>query len=192
MARFEPFPEDIESERYSLTSWKPTSKVLVDARIDLIARNFAELSRWMPWMKDEPLNVEATERLFMSWEAARQMGVEAFYAMQTPDAMAIGSLGLHRRFSDAGVEIGFWIDHQARGHGLVPKYVNLAVGYLFSSGLADYAEIHVDPANLASRRVAAKCGFSFQGEVPEPIVATSQTGSQQVWRRSKRRADGSA
>lgn len=132
-------------------------------------------------MRDEPLDEGATQRLFMQWDAARREGREAVYAIEISGSVLVGSLGVHRRLNGNGVELGYWIDRCYSGQGIATYSVNSALRNVFLAGIADYAEIHVDPANIASQRVAEKCGLSLLGSQYEPIRATAHTGTQQIW-----------
>src|ERR1044072_9623542 len=63
-----------------------------------------------------------------------------------------------------GVEIGYILFEEAsRNKGYVTEAVSLFVKHLFSSETINRIQLVVDPRNLASRRVAAKCGFKFAG-----------------------------
>lgn len=177
-----PLPSVLSESSVRLIAWQSASQQMVDARIALIARNSVGLSRWMPWMRSEPLDEGATRRLFMQWEASRREGREAVYAIEISESGPLGSLGVHRRLNDNGVELGFWIDRRRSGQGIATDSVTSALRNIFLAGIADYAEIHVDPANTASQRVPEKCGLSLRGSQYEPIRATAHTGTQQIWR----------
>jgi ribosomal-protein-alanine N-acetyltransferase len=60
--------------------------------------------------------------------------------------------------------IGYWIDERYAGRGIVPRAVDLLVGYAFMHLKLHRIEINFRPENEPSRRVAEKCGFSYEGE----------------------------
>lgn len=63
-----------------------------------------------------------------------------------------------------GVEIGYILfDEASRNKGYVTEAVSLLVKYLFSTQPINRIQILVLPPNLASKRVAEKCGFKFEG-----------------------------
>lgn len=63
-----------------------------------------------------------------------------------------------------GVEIGYILfDEGSRNKGFVTEAVSLFVKYLFSSQMINRIQLLVSPLNLASKRVAEKCGFKFEG-----------------------------
>jgi len=60
-------------------------------------------------------------------------------------------------------EIGYTVLSEYRGRGIVTEAVNLLVRYLFNSTLVNRLEIRMDARNLASEKVAIKCGFQKEG-----------------------------
>jgi len=63
-----------------------------------------------------------------------------------------------------GVEIGYILfDEGSRNKGYVTEAVSLLVKHLFSTKKINRIQILVLSPNLASKRVAEKCGFKFEG-----------------------------
>ena len=61
-------------------------------------------------------------------------------------------------------EIGYSIfSPNARGKGIMSEAVALLRDYLFETTLLNRLEIHMQPANVASEKVAIKCGFQYEG-----------------------------
>ena len=54
-------------------------------------------------------------------------------------------------------------DEQYAGHGYVTEAVQLLVDYLFATKKQHRIHLVIVPENLASRRVAEKCGFVLEG-----------------------------
>lgn len=52
---------------------------------------------------------------------------------------------------------------EQRGKGFTTEAVNLLVRYLFESKRVNRIRLVIDPGNLASRRLAEKCGFQSEG-----------------------------
>lgn len=67
-------------------------------------------------------------------------------------------------------DVGFGLHPWARGRGVMARAVRLAARWAFEHG--DAAAIHwrADVGNLASRRVAWACGFTFHGTVPRLLA----------------------
>lgn len=62
------------------------------------------------------------------------------------------------------VELGYILyDKASRGKGLMTEAIGLASGYLFESRKIWRVQLTIEPENLASIRVAEKCGFLREG-----------------------------
>jgi len=65
-----------------------------------------------------------------------------------------------------GAHIGYWIDRAYAGRGYTTEAVKLLTQYGFSVLALHRIEINLRPENAASRRVAEKAGYVFEGERP--------------------------
>jgi ribosomal-protein-alanine N-acetyltransferase len=63
-----------------------------------------------------------------------------------------------------GAHIGYWIDRAYAGRGYTTEAVKLLTQYGFSVLALHRIEINLRPENAASRRVAEKAGYVFEGE----------------------------
>lgn len=100
--------------------------------------------------------------------------VRAFLALPVADVRRIiadahtdellGSVGLLRGDEEQGrAEIGYWVGAEHRGRGIAVRAVNLLADWAFAERGLQRLELHIDPANAASLRVAEKAGFAFEG-----------------------------
>lgn len=65
-----------------------------------------------------------------------------------------------------GLEIGYILfDTTGRNQGYMTEALSLLVKYLFASKKINRLQLTVIPGNIASKRVAEKCGFQFEGTV---------------------------
>ena len=62
-----------------------------------------------------------------------------------------------------GAHIGYWIDQRFANRGLTTRAVQLISDYGFSHLALHRIEINLRPENEASKRVAEKAGFIFEG-----------------------------
>lgn len=63
-----------------------------------------------------------------------------------------------------GAHIGYWIDRRFANRGFTTQSVELLTAYAFNELGLHRLEINFRPENGASRRVAEKAGYSFEGE----------------------------
>jgi len=97
---------------------------------------------------------------------ARQRGERLQFALVEPsdDGSVLGGASLHDvELGPGRASVGFWLTADARGQGVATHAVRLIVRWAFED--LDLARIVVTcaPDNLASQRVAERCGFSREG-----------------------------
>ena len=63
-----------------------------------------------------------------------------------------------------GYEISYQLfGQQHAGKGYTTEAVNLLLGYLFGRKRVNRMQLNIHPSNVASKKVAEKCGFTFEG-----------------------------
>jgi ribosomal-protein-alanine N-acetyltransferase len=65
-----------------------------------------------------------------------------------------------------GAYIGYWVDQRFANRGYVTRSVKLLTKYAFEKLLLHRIEINMRPENAASKKVAEKAGFTFEGIRP--------------------------
>lgn len=60
-------------------------------------------------------------------------------------------------------QVGYWVDRDVAGRGIVPTGVALAVDHCFTAGGLHRVEVNIRPENAASLRVVRKLGFREEG-----------------------------
>lgn len=134
-----------------------------EADVDEIARacQDEELQRWIPvpvpyrrahaaeWTSDTP----------RSWAADGEL---RWLVTGRADGQVLGALGLHAR-DESMREIGFWAAPWARGSGVMTAAGRLACRWGFEDLGLGRIEWWANVGNHASRRVADKLGFTFEG-----------------------------
>jgi len=132
---------------------------MVMAFADPVVQRFS-WSRMMPY-------TEADARDYVvEQEEARRRGDALAVALISPgdDAVVLGGASLYDVDLVQGrAGIGYWAAAEARGRGVATHAVRLLAGWGFSAlGLARI-ELTCAPDNLASQRVAERCGFVREG-----------------------------
>jgi [ribosomal protein S5]-alanine N-acetyltransferase len=69
--------------------------------------------------------------------------------------------------------IGYWVDRQVAGRGIIPTAVALAADHLFAVGL-HRVEVNIRPDNTASLHVVEKLGFRSEGLRPRLLHIDGQ------------------
>jgi ribosomal-protein-alanine N-acetyltransferase len=82
-----------------------------------------------------------------------------------PEDRLLGSIWYFRAapYFD-GLEIGYQLfDTNRRNSGIMTEALSLLTHYLFATRKINRLQLAIGPQNIASKRVAEKCGFSFEG-----------------------------
>jgi RimJ/RimL family protein N-acetyltransferase len=115
------------------------------------------------WLTDPPMDDEARAASMARVAEAFQTGRSAplVIADQVTD-QPVGLINVQFR-DDRVATIAYSVFPGHRGQGVAPRAVRLAVDWAFSQlGLSELL-LEIDPENLASVRVARKCGFAPAG-----------------------------
>ncbi|HEY2602848.1 MAG TPA: GNAT family protein [Thermoleophilaceae bacterium] len=118
-----------------------------------------EIPRWTevpsPYGEDDA-------REFIGKLQSGEIAELALAIVDAADGALLGSVGLRLPQSSVG-EIGYWVAASARGRGVAPRAVRLLSAWAFDEYGYARIQIHTDPANAASQRVAESAGFTREG-----------------------------
>jgi RimJ/RimL family protein N-acetyltransferase len=118
----------------------------------------------LPWVAAEPSG-EASE----AWCRQAQANFLArtdlpFLMLERGTGQVVGATGLHRPvWATPRFEVGYWCRSSRAGGGYVSEAVATLVDFAFRGLRAARVELITDEANIGSRRVAERCGFTLEG-----------------------------
>jgi ribosomal-protein-alanine N-acetyltransferase len=137
---------------------------------------------WLrPWDATQPPGAEDGARTFRAM--ARDWNRQARYGRMLPFVITYGGAAgagarakwpLVGQLTVSGItygsarwaNLGYWVDEQYAGRGIVPAAVAMAADHCwFTLGL-HRIEVAIRPENKASLRVVEKLGFRFEGDRP--------------------------
>ena len=76
----------------------------------------------------------------------------------------LGSVGVHNiNRAEGRCDIGYYLAREARGRGVMTSAVQMLSRWVFENLPVERIEITVEPANAASRAVAERAGYTFEG-----------------------------
>ena len=108
-------------------------------------------------------------------EATRADGGALFAVVDRSSGDLVGSIGLFPPADGFG-EIGYWTVAGHRGKGLTDEAVRVLGEWAFAELGLHRVELHVDPANTGSRRVAERAGFQAEGIVRQRFLHRGRPG----------------
>ncbi|TDD29007.1 N-acetyltransferase [Kribbella turkmenica] len=137
---------------------------------------------WLrPWDATQPPGADEGARTFRAM--ARDWNRQARYGRMLPFVITYGGAAgvgprskwpLVGQLTVSGItygsarwaNLGYWVDEQYAGRGIVPTAVAMAADHCwFTLGL-HRIEVAIRPENKASLRVVEKLGFRYEGERP--------------------------
>jgi RimJ/RimL family protein N-acetyltransferase len=124
------------------------------------------ISQYSPGIPFPYTEADALEWL-QSHEPARLSGRHLDLAVVRAGSGAqLGAIGLGNVDSMMlTASIGYWLAPEARGHGYITSATRASARWAFDQlGLARI-ELTTDPENVASQRVAERCGFRYEGRL---------------------------
>ena len=131
-----------------------------------VAETWDELHKWMRWAEDRdaftPESMEIRNRHVMASFILRE-GIE-LTGIEAATGTAVIWCGLHDiDWQGRQCDTGYWVRKTAQRQGFATEAANALVRYAFGAlGMRRIGLTH-SAGNEASRRIAAKLGFSFEG-----------------------------
>jgi len=80
-------------------------------------------------------------------------------------------------------EIGYVVDAAARGRGAAGRAVGLLTRWGFDVLELERIELHIDPANEPSARVAKRCGYRREGTLRSTYFKEGRRSDVDIWAR---------
>jgi RimJ/RimL family protein N-acetyltransferase len=135
---------------------KPLQTADAAALFALIDRNRASLGRWMP-LPEQIGQLSDLEVFLQDCVDQRHAGLDASYFVLLK-GKPVGFIGLHD--ISAGVaSVGYWIDGLHCSRGIATEALRLLERRALREQGVSVLKLACNVNNLASRRVAEKCGF---------------------------------
>jgi RimJ/RimL family protein N-acetyltransferase len=117
-----------------------------------------EIAKWFDLRTRRPAEYLSSKR--ERWAN----GTGASFAICDParPGICLGHVFVERQEGNRG-SIGYWLLEEGRGRGRAASAVRLAATWALSAFRLGRLELHTDPKNVASQRVAERAGFTREG-----------------------------
>jgi RimJ/RimL family protein N-acetyltransferase len=157
-------PNRFETDRLILRPFRAgDGPVLHEALVESIT----ELRRFLwflPWVAEEQTQDSAEIRCRRCEANFLSRADLPFLAFERSTGRLVGSMGLHRTDWDVPkTEVGYWIRTSEAGKGYVAEAVQALVEWALNQLGAQRVELVAEDRNVASRKVAERCGFALEG-----------------------------
>ncbi|MFE0464439.1 GNAT family N-acetyltransferase [Kitasatospora sp. NPDC058965] len=151
----------------------PRTAQIAEAYHAVLVANNERLARWEPWAVAVPEpdgTREFLEQAAHGWLAGTQLPVAIGVAVPGGGYRIVGSLGLRIGRTESRAELGYWIDADHEGRGLVRRGAEVLIEHAFGPLGMDRVELTAEVGNLRSRALAERLGFTEVGVEPAAIV----------------------
>jgi ribosomal-protein-serine acetyltransferase len=171
-------PEELRHGQVSLRRWHPDDAA---ALLAAVIESQEQLRPWMWWADgyDQDRAAEYLRECAAQWATGNAFA----FAIIVGDQI-VGSVGLHDRVGDGGLEIGYWVHSDWTGRGIATDATAALTDAALELPGIKRVEIYHDSANAASGRIPAKLGYARLGEQPTRDLwppAPGETGTDVVW-----------
>lgn len=152
-------PHRIETARLIIRRYERAD---AEALATVVPRNLDHLSRYMEWTAFEPQSVEQRREWIADVAAKADAGEDFTMGIFLTDGTFVGGTGFHVRTDPDRLAIGYWIDAEHEGHGLVTEASTALAMVALEIAGAGVVDISHAPSNLRSARVPQRLGFERQ------------------------------
>ncbi len=150
----------VETDRLVLRCWSPSDAPVLRAALDVCD---AHLRPMIPFMKDEPRNLQETARWLRGHRAAFDLGQMYRYAVyDATEENLLGENMLLARVGPGGLEIGYWTHKDVIGKGIATEASSAMIRVAFEIEKVKRVEIMCAPENHASAAIPARLGFTHE------------------------------
>lgn len=155
------FPNEFFTERLHIRMPLPGDGEQVQ---QAITRSQEVLAKWLPFAQNEQTLLETEVNVREAYLAFLKRDDLRLHIFDKETNQFIGCTGLHRiDWKVPKFEIGYWIDKEQSGKGLITEAVQGVTDFAFTELKANRVEIRCDSLNAKSRAIPERLGFTLEG-----------------------------
>lgn len=134
----------------------------------LVDANRQHLRQWLPWVDADESANEVKE--YICKMRLRFAGFSALVTGIWYQGRLVGSIGfVNIDLNSRLAEIGYWIDAQAQGHGIMTRACRALINYAFDDLELNRIVIRCADGNRKSRAIPERLGFKLEGQLRQTI-----------------------
>lgn len=167
------FPMPITTPRLML---RPASRCDGKDLSNALAESFLDLYPWIPWARRN-ITVEQAEEFVRQIEANwllknnKSLGLVIFMFEKDHPEKLIGSIALQEiDWNVPRMEVGYWIRTGYSGKGYMIEAINATTQYVFKEMKMRRVEIHCNPKNAKSIKIAQKLKYNLEARLKDNYV----------------------
>ena len=136
----------------TLRPWRPADAQVIVECVD----GDPEITRWLDRVP-QPYTLDDSEAYIGG------LGEQSFAITDASTGRVLGSIGVTLNETGDVGEVGYWLRADARGNGITTRALALVSAWGIERDGVERLQLRADIENTASRRVAEKAGFAFEG-----------------------------
>jgi RimJ/RimL family protein N-acetyltransferase len=172
-------PAEIRAGPLLLRRMRPGDAIPIAATV---AASLAHLRPWMPWATPEAADPRGQLLRIAEADEMWDAGTDYIYLILVARDMTLaGTIGLHRRIGDGGIEIGYWIAASQTRRGYATEAARALTSAALGLAGVRRVEIHCDEVNIASAGVPRKLGYRLDRIDPHEPEAPGESGRRMIW-----------
>ncbi len=141
---------------------RPVSKRYAEELFSVVRKNFEHLNEWLPWAKEDYSIESAKEFIKMNRQRYAEYEISDYFIFE--NQKIIGLIGFnHPDFQNKSIEIGYWLDKDQTGKGIISKCCRVLIDYVFNELGLNRIVIRCATENKKSRAIPEKLGFMREG-----------------------------
>ena len=155
----------IHTARLILRCMNPEDAELFQQAVE---ENTDHLRPWMSWMRHEPRDLDAKMERLRELRSNFDGNRDFVYGLfDREESRILGATGLQTRQGEDAREVSFWVHREYNGRGFATEVASSLVRVAFEVDKVRRVELHCDPRNTPSARIAEKLGFSHEATLKE-------------------------
>ena len=142
-----------------------------DRMYELTLKNKDEFIKWLPWVEDTK-SVEDTKEFIKgsleNFAKGKEINCNIFYKNELIGNISL--LGIKYKLNVKAGDIGYWLDGDFQGKGIITKSVNKMLEIAFLKRELTRVTLKCATNNTNSCNVAKRVGFKFEGTLRSAAV----------------------
>lgn len=148
--------------------------------VRVVQLNIEHLKPWMPWAVDEYSIDHARQWIKRTLDDFARDG--RFSALILKNDAIIGTIGFHDLdTANRHAAVGYWIDKEYEGRGIVTKCCKVLIDYLFDTMKLNRVQINCNVENVRSRAIPERLGFKLEGILRQMELVDGRFGDWAVY-----------
>ena len=131
-----------------------------------------------------PTPADWIETWLAFYEHGRRDGSREAFAIEDAGGGFLGlAFAVRIDAEEATTELGYVVAPAARGRGVASRALAELTAWVFAERGMHRAELRISVANTASKRVAERCGYAYEGVLRSMYVKPGMRDDLEVWSR---------